>query len=887
MLSRLRSLLARISTTFMRGRLDRQIEEEFESHLELLTERFIRQGMTRREAKYAAKRQFGGIAQMKQNCYESSSIPVLEWLLKDVLYALRTLRKNSGFALTAILTLAIGIGANTAIFSVVRAVVLKPLGYRNPDGLVQLSMESSRKLATFTPARYRQLKAQTRSFAYLGAFGLPQNMVLTAGSEFEQITAARVSANFLRVLGVRPLVGRDFRDEEDMPGGDPVAMISAELWAARFGSDANVIGKTAVLDSQPRTIVGVIPSGFEFPFAGVDVWLPRPEEWKEVRAQDWDRTASLTGFARLRPGVSIEQAATELAVLNDQYVAANGAFPDAQAGARMRVERLADAVVTPVRAMLWILLGAVGFVLLIACANLASLMLARATSRSREFAIRSALGAGRGRLMTQSLTESILLALAGAGLGLGLAAATLAEVPRQNAVPLPRVGEIRLDGFVLAFTFIVAISTGVLVGILPSLRASQPILVQALREHGVRMSQPPGLWAKVSSRSLLVVAQIALSLVLSIGTGLLLKSLMRLRHVDLGFQPANVLTMRITLAPARYSSGQKITTFFDDLVERVQTLPGIQYAAVARSLPTLPYQLVALQAAEQAQTPYGQRPLGALQTVSGNYFQLMGASLRAGRTFTEQDLKGGRPVLVVNETLARKFWPNYTRDKPPIGQQLQLGRSAYPTEIVGIVGDLREGGAAFPVPAEVYLPARFSPPQTAYLLIRGDKDPLPLADAIRRQILAMDRDQTVSAVKSMNELIDSSLGQQRVTTMLVGVFALLAVSLAAIGLYGVMAYAVAQRVAEIGIRRALGARPTDILRLIAGQGLGLSLAGILLGWGGALALTRFLRTLLFGVGAADPGTFAEIALLLLLVALAASYLPARRATRIDPMTALR
>lgn len=828
---------------------------------------------------------------MKQNCYESSSVPVLEWLLKDVLYAVRTLRKNSGFAITAILTLAIGIGANTAIFSVVRAVVLKPLGYRNPDALVQLSMESSRNLATFTPVRYRQLKAQTRSFAELGAFGLPQSMMLGAGSEFEQITVARVSANFLRVLGVRPLMGRDFRDEEDTPGGDPVAIISAELWATRFASDANVIGKTAVLDSQPCTIVGVIPSGFEFPFAGVDVWLPRPGEWKEVRTQDWDRTASLTGFARLRPSVSVEQAAAELAVLNGQYVAANGAFPDAKAGARMRVERLADAAVTPVRAMLWILFGAVGFVLLIACANLASLMLARATSRSREFAIRSALGAGRGRLMTQSLTESILLALAGAGLGLGLAAASLAEVTRQNAVPLPRVGEIRLDGFVLAFTLIVAISTGVLVGILPSLRASQPILVQALREHGVRMSQPPGVWAKVSPlvspRGLLVVAQIALSLVLSIGTGLLLKSLIRLRHVDLGFQTANVLTMRITLPPSRYNSGQKITTFFDDLVERVQTLPGIQYAAVARSLPTLPYQLVALQAAEQAQVPYGERPLGALQTVSGSYLQLMGASLRAGRIFTEQDLKGGRPVLIVNETLARKFWPNSTRDKPPIGQHLQLGRSPYPVEIVGIVSDLREGGAAFSVPAEAYLPARFSPPQTAYLLVRGDKDPLPLADAIRRQVSAMDRDQTVSAVKSMNELIESALGQQRVTTMLVGVFALLAVSLAAIGLYGVMAYAVAQRVAEIGIRRALGARPTDILRLIAGQGLCLSLAGILLGWAGALAVTRFLRTLLFGVGAADPGTFAEIALLLLLVALAASYLPARRATHIDPMMALR
>ena len=346
---------------------------------------------------------------MKQDCYEANGFPLLEGLLKDALYALRTLRKNPGFALTAILTLAIGIGTNTAIFSVVRAVVLKPLGYHDPDGLVQLSMENARGLATFTPIRYKQLKAHAQSFSDLGAFGLPQNMMLATSSQSEQVTAARVSANALRLLGVRPLLGRGFRDEEDVTGGSPVGIISAELWRTRFSSAPDVIGKAGVLDSQPYTIIGVMPTGFEFPFAGIDIWLARPAEWTGVPPQSWDRTASLTGFARLRPGVTLQQAAVELAVLNDQYVATNRALPDAKAGATIRVESLADAVVTPVRRMLWILLGAVGFVLLIACANLASLMLARATSRSREFAIRSALGAGRGRLIMQSLTERSFL----------------------------------------------------------------------------------------------------------------------------------------------------------------------------------------------------------------------------------------------------------------------------------------------------------------------------------------------------------------------------------------------------------------------------------------------------------------------------------------------
>jgi predicted permease len=873
---------------FKRRRLrDEDIEEELNYHLEMLAKDSAKEGEGPAEARLAARRRLGNWSLIKEATREIWTWTSLERFGQDLRYAWRMMLRSPGFTAISVLTLGLGIGANSAIFSVVRAVVLKPLGYRDPDALVQLSMENSRNLGTFTPVRYRQLKGLARSFSDLGAFGLPQNMMLTTTLRSEQVTAARVSANGMRLLGVRPLLGRDFRDEEDTPGSNPVAMISAELWDSRFRSDPNAIGTSLVLDSQPYTIIGVAPRRFEFPFTGVDVWLTRPGEWSGAPPQAWDRTASLTGFARLKLSVTLQQAAAELAVLNDQYVASNRALPDAKTGSTMRVERLADAVVTPVRRMLWILFGAVGFVLLIACANLASLMLARATSRSREFAIRSALGAGRNRLIMQTLVESMLLAMVGAALGLGLALTALVGITQQHAVPLPRVGEIRLDAYVLSFTLVVTVLTGLFVGILPSLWLSEPILTQRLREHGVMVSQHRRILNKISGHGLLVVAQIGLSFVLLIGAGLLIKSFIRLRDVNLGFRPKNILTMRITLPPTRYNNGQKITGFLDELIQRIQSIPGVQYAAVARSLPTSGYQLVALQPSEQAQIPFTERPLGAMQTISGNYFRLFGISLRAGRWFTEHDLKGVRPVLIINETLARRFWPNYTRAQAPIGQHLQLGNSTVPVEIVGIVGDVHEGGPAFAIAPEVYLPARLSPPQTAYLLIRGANDPLPMLNVVRAQLSALDRDQTVASIKSMSELIDSALGQQKVTMMLLGLFAILALLLAAIGLYGVIAYAMAQRVAEIGIRRALGAQERDILTLILSQGLTLSLIGAVLGLSGALALTRFLRTFLFEISSTDPGIFAAITLLLLLVTLAASYLPARRATRIDPMAALR
>lgn len=890
MFSKPRALTTRLAALFTRRRLVQDFNEELESHLAMLTDRFVRQGMTQEAAHYAARRQFGGIVPVKQDSFEANGLPRLELFLRDVLYGLRTMRNNRGFALATVLTLAIGIGGNTAMFTVIRAVLLKPLGYGDADRIVQLSMENSRNLAAFTPIRYEHLKAHAQSFSNIGAFGLPQNVMLTSGSESEQLAAARVSANFLAILGVAPLLGRGFAAEEDTPGGAPVAMISARLWERRFSKDVLIAGRSATFDSSIFTIIGVLPVSFQFPFAGVDVWLTRPSEWPGVPSHSWGRTASLTGFARLKANIGTQQAAAEINLLNKQYIAANGGMPDAKAGATMRMEKFADVLVMNVRRMLWMLFGAVGFVLLIACASVASLMLARAASRSREFAIRSALGAARGRLVTQILAESLLLAFAGGALGVCLAAWILRAITQMSAFDLPRAAEIRLDGVVLGFTMAISVLTGVLFGLFPSLRASRPDLANALRDRAQASSASGRRWLssnKLTTRGLLVVGQVALAMVLLIGAALLIKSFARLRSVDPGFQPANLLTMRIALPSARYNSGRKMVGFFEDLVQQVETLPGVRQASVAATLPTMPYQLIALQVAEQPAVPFTERPLGQLQTITGKYFQTLGIPLRKGRQFTDQDLKGGRSVLMINESLARRFWPDYPRGQDPIGQHIQLGAGSYAVEIVGIAADVHEAGLAFGVVPEVYLPARLSPPQTAYLAVRTDGNPIRFVNAIRSLVLAIDRDQAVSAVKTMDDLLDASLGQQRLMMMLLVSFAGVALLLAVVGIYGVIAYSVAQRTQEIGVRRALGAQQSDILRLIVGQGLGLTVAGVFLGLGGSFALTRTMGSLLFQVSATDPATFAGIALLLILVAFAASYIPALRATRIDPVKALR
>jgi putative ABC transport system permease protein len=799
------------------------------------------------------------------------------------------MRKNPAFAVTVVVTLALGIGGNTAMFTVVHAVLLKPLEYRDPDRLVDLSLSNSRKLVSFTPVRYGELQAAVRPFMELGAFGFDQNMTLTGNSEPEQITAARVSANFLHILGVTPSVGRGFRPEEDRTGDRPVAMISARLWQSRFHGDPLIVGKKLILDSVVYTVVGVLPSGFPFPSTGVDVWLPRPSEWSGVLPQYWFRTATLTGFARLGPQVGIQQAAAVLNALNHRYILAHPEMPDANPSTIMRVEWLADRHVSGVRSMLWLLSGAVGFVLLIACANVASLVLAQATSRSQEFVVRAALGAARGRLIAQLLVESLLIAFAGGALGMFLAHVGLAAISKMSAFHLPRSGEIHQDGAVLGLTAAVSIVTAVLFGLFPALTVSRPNLANALRVSaegsGFETARRVRLWSRIrfTNRGLLVIGQVALSIVLLIGAALLMKSLIRLRSVNPGFQTRNLLTMQIALPPAHYA-GQKRVAFFEELVDRVKTLAGVHDAAVALTLPTMPFQLTTVQVAERPAVALTERPSVEQQTVVGDYFHTLAVPLRRGRAFTEHDLRDGPPVLVINETLARHFWLDYPAGQDPVGQHLQLG--AYAVEIVGVATDVREG-LAFDAPPEIYFPARFSPPQTAYLVVRTGGDPLNYVNMVRSQVLAIDRDLAVSQIKTIDDMFDASLGQQRLTITVLASFAGVGVLLVVVGIYGVIAHSVARRTHEIGIRRALGAQSTDILQLVVGEGLGLTLIGIALGVSGALALNRTLESLLFHVRGTDPEIFGAIAILLMVVTVAATLIPALRASRIDPMAALR
>jgi putative ABC transport system permease protein len=819
--------------------------------------------------------------------------------MKDVAYALRILRKNPAFAATAILTLAIGIGGNAAIFTVVRSVLLKPLEYRDPDQLIYFNI-SNPQFAEETPFSLDQMESirkGARSFTGIGAFlASSESMTLSGAGEPESLHAARVSANFLDILGIQPLLGRGLIAQEDERGGPSVAILSERLWRRRFNSDPSIIGRTITLEATPHTVVGVMPNGFEFPLIASDVWLPRPSEWSRFAGTRYFRTGFLTGFARMKPGVTLAQASAEMDVLSQNYAAAH---PDLK-NRSIHVELLKDRLVSNVRTMLWTLFGAVGFVLLIACANVASLMLARATSRSREFAVRAALGAPRGRIIKQLLAESLVLSISGGAIGVWLAsfalrAVTLAgALSRQTSVrplSIPGGGELHVDAAVLAFSILLAVATGVLFGLFPSLEASRPNLADVLRESGAAKSSGRRRMLGLTPRGLLLIGQVALSIVLLIGAGLLIRSFARLRGVDPGFQPAGVLTMKIALPPARYNTDQKKYAFFNELASRAQSVPGVRAATVAMSLPATTIIRTNLTIAGRPEADYNE-PLnfGVVEAVTPGYFQTLGIALRRGRDFTDRDnAPGAPPVMIINEHIARRFWPDYPGGIDPVGQRIGDGfdKAVGWFEVIGVVADTHELGLGADAENEFYIPVALHPPQTAYLAARTEGDPRGFVNALREQVWSIDANQSVADVKTMEAMLESTLGPRRVTMLLLASFAGVALLLAMTGIYGVIAYSVAQRTQEVGIRRALGAQQGDIIRLVLGQALGLTSAGIAIGIVAAIGMTRVMSGLLFHLSPTDPVTFALIAILFLAVAMTAAYLPARRAARIDPMAALR
>jgi putative ABC transport system permease protein len=804
---------------------------------------------------------------------------------QDIRYGMRMLWKSPGFTLVAVLALALGIGANTAIFSVVNAMLLRPLPYQDSDRLVVL-WETNPSLANVflrthneaSPANYLDWKQQQTVFEDIAAYRWNDYNLTGSGDTPEQLTGNPVTANLFDVLKVKPLIGRTFRPEESDPKSDRVAVLSYGLWQRRFGGDANIIGKSLTLNGNPTTVVGVMPADFEFPGAFSELWTAL----RFAGDQPPSRGAHfLYTRARLKPGVTLQQAQAEMdtiaARLRQQY-------PDTNADRSVRLVPLHEDTIEFAKTGLLSLLGAVGFVLLIACANVANLMLARATARHKEIAIRTALGASRWRVMRQLLTESVLLSLVGGALGVLLALwgvdLLLASVPKEFSLFVHGWNQIRLDKWVLAFTVAISLITGLLFGLAPALQASKTDLNEALKEGG----RASAGHARRRFRGALVVLEVALALVLLVGAGLMLKSFMRLLEVRPGFDPHNVLTMYLSLPGARYDKDEKIVGFYQQLVEHVAAQPGVESAGVINYLPMGGSGGTTSFVVDGHPAPKpGQYPEANFRIASPNYFQTLRIPLIKGRVFTDHDKPDAPRVVLINETLARSYFAG----EEPLGKVLRDPDGKNPAEIIGVVSDIKHFGLDDAAEPYVYVPHTQAAETSMALVARTANDPVGMAAAIRREVQALDKDQPVYDVKNMEQRIAERNTPARLTSFLMAVFAALALVLAAVGIYGVIAYSVSQRTHEIGIRMALGAERRDILALVVRQGMTLVGIGLALGLGASFLLMRWLASKLFQVSATDPTTFAGVALLLAGIALIACLIPARRATKVDPMVALR
>jgi predicted permease len=891
MVSLLARFLSRLAALVGSNRLDRELDRELGTHLEMLEEDHVRRGMPRDEARRVAQLELGAGGGLRDAHRDARGLPMVEDGLRDLRYALRSLGRNPGFSAVAVLTLAVGIGANTAMFSVTYGVLLRPLDYPEPERLVQVGrvIQGQPQNGWFTIGRLGALRTARSFTALAGYFRAPQDVTFSGVAEPEVLQAARVSGNFLDVLEVKPVAGRSFLPEEDRAGAVPVVMISAELWRRQFAADPAIAGKSALFNSTPHTIVGVLPPRFRFPFPDVDVWFPRPAETSFLPARFHACCSQLRGVGRLRPGITLDQATAELTVISDAYTKATPVTLDKGAMGAAPLP-LRDALTTGVSTMLWMLLAAVGFVLVIACANVATLLMARATSRARELAIRAAVGAARARLIRQLLTESLVLSVAGGVAGLLLSRLALAALAQMTIFELPRVDDVEISGPVLVFTAAVSIVTGLLFGTIPSLHVLKPALVERLRLGGITepsaMSGPGRL--RFSARSAMVVAQVALSVVLLVGAALMLRSLARLTGVDSGFRSEGLLTMRVPLPAARYDTPAKRNAFFEQVLARVQSLPGVRSATMAAFLPTTGALSTNIQIQSQPIPDPGHVGM-MLQTVMPGYFDVLGVSIRLGRPFEARDNVEGAPrAVIVNETFARRFWPSYPASSIPLGERLVIPiMGSQPLEIVGVAADVRHGGNEQDAPPQLYIPDVLNPPQGAFLAVRTDGDPLASVAAIRAAVRAIDPDQSLASVRMMDDVLTTSQGQRHLAARVLGLFAATALLLAMIGLYGVLAYSVSQRTHEIGIRRTLGAQRRDVLGLVVGQAARLIAVGLTLGLLGALAFTRLLETLLFQISANDRQTFLLVGVSFAVVALAAALVPAWRALRIQPLTALR
>jgi putative ABC transport system permease protein len=806
-------------------------------------------------------------------------------IFQDLKFALRMLRKNPGFTIVAVLTLALGIGANSAIFSVVNTVLLQPLPYQAPGQLLYLAglvRQTGAVGANLSFTKFSQIKEQSHTLESATAF-YAATMSLVTEREPEAVNAGRASGDFFKVLGISSIRGRGFLPEEDAPGGPGVAIISDGFWQSHFAGEATALGRSMTLDGRPVTIVGILPPSFRFPlqFPEPDVWMPRVFDPTFLRPEQVRSGAGYLGvIARLRSGETVASAKAELDTIDARYRSQFTGFVDAEKFG-VSTAPLAESLVGPLRPGLAVLLAAVGFLLLIACANVANLLLARATSREREMAVRKALGASAGRLMRQLLSESLLLSLLGGVLGVALAGGILPTLRAFSPGSVPRLAETRLDTRVLLFSVLLSFVTGILFGIVPALQARAGNLHETLKT-GTRGSLQGGHRGKL--RALLVVAEMAVALVLMTGAGLLMHSFSRLMTVNPGFSSDHRMTFLLNLPPNRYAQPEIQTQFYRQLIERVKALPGVDSAGVTSYLPLSgAIRFVYFCPEDTVCQGIGKDPLTALRQVSVGYFDTVRTPLLQGRIFNERDVATSPPVAIVNQTVADRYWPG----KNPIGRHIANSRDMVQREVVGVVSDVKFNALNITSSEELYLPLEQVPWPATTLIVHSAGDPQALVSGVRTKIAEIDPHLPVTSIASLESIVASSVAQPRVLSQFVGVFAGFALLLAAIGIYGVMAYSVAARTQEMGIRMSMGAEPRDIFKLVVGQGMRLALFGVAIGLAASLGLTRLISTLLFGVSATDPLAFSLAAVALVTTALVACYLPARRATRVDPMVVLR
>jgi len=882
----LRETAARLLALFRKERLEQELDEELRAHLEMLAEENVRKGMSPEEARYVARRSFGGVEQVKEEYREQRGLPMMDTLTQDFRSGLTQLRRNPGFAAVAILTLALGIGANTAIFSVVDAVLLKPLPFRSPGQLVRVFEANDRAGIPGEGGSYPEFQElQRRNHVFSGMAAVDgHELTLTGRGDPMVVKVGDVAADFFSVLGVPPLMGRAFLPEDGEQGAAPVVVISEGLWRDRFGADPGLIGSTIELDKRSFTVIGVMPGNFrlELDGRGGQVWIPIVQDPLFGPLTKRPNGDYFTAIARLKPGVSAARVRAEMEALSNRLTQK---YHPGDQGRTIRIISLREGLIgDDASAPLLVLLAAVGLVLLIACANVANLLLARATSRAKEFAVRAALGAGRTRILRQLLTESTVLGLLGAAVGIALAYWGVQGLSGLIPPSFLRAESIRVDGGVLAFALLLAIGASLVFGVAPALFAADPQLQTTLQESAGRPGEGK---RRRRARNLLVTAEVALAMVLLVGAGLLIRSFAVLMSVNPGFETRRMLKAEVSLPRFQYSMPQQWIDFSNELLPRIQAQPDLRDTAVALPMPladqcaSLPFRV-----ANTPSLPGGRTNTADYVSVSPNYFHVVGIPLLRGRYFSQQDSISTPRVAIISQELARIYFPH----QDPLGQQLIFGfppDGNVKREIVGIVGDVRDAALNQMPGPMMYVPFAQAPLWGVVLVVKTSSSADAVARAIRQKVHEVDRDLPVSDIEWMSDAVDASLAPTRLRTWLLGLFGAMALTLAAAGIFGVISYSVSRRTHEFGIRMALGATEREILRSVLSEALRLALVGVGAGIVAALGLTRLISSLLYGVRPRDPVTLIVLPLLLTGTALLAAYLPARRATQVDPMAALR